>query len=404
MSPTLRTLLLVSTRRVWPALDGIQLRQAALLRHLRSQWRVVIASPDDPAEIDASCVDEHRALNAPARWHPAPDSHWGGPAPADLDRLLQPLDPAAMLFWVGAERLGFGRPSRWPAAVVDRIDAMSLYTLREIRRRAPFVRRQDLTTLATYLAYERRVVRSYSHTVVVAPDDCRLLRRLSGRNQVEVIPNGVDTQPVQGGEHAVPTVMFSGVMDYSPNVLAVAEFARTVWPLIHTAHPSARFVVAGRRPHPDIQALHGVMGIEVTGEVADMHALQREAWVIVAPMRSGAGIKNKVLEGWSAGRPVVMTSLATNGLVPCAEASDLVVDDPQAMATRIGALLGSPDERRRIGNLLHQHVAAHHSWASAAASLSDVIEHAIEQARSAVPKALVSVAAEVIPQPPHGVP
>lgn len=379
----MRTLLLVSTRPVWPALDGISLRQAALLRHLRAQWKVVLASPDDPAAIDSTALDEHESLTATAHWHPAPTPHRPGPAQADLGHLIDALDPAAMLFWVGSERLGFGRPRQWPAAVVDRIDAMSLYTLRDMRRRAPFLRRQDISTLATYLAYERRVVRSFPRTVVVAEDDQRALRRISGLDRIDVIPNGVDTQPLAGGEHPVPTVTFTGVMDYPPNVVAITRFARTVWPRVRAQHPSARLVIAGRRPHVCVRELEGAPGIEVTGEVPDMIALLREAWVVVAPMQSGTGIKNKVLEGWSVGRPVVMTTLATNGLTPCPGAAELVVDDAEGMAGRISALLSDPQARGRTGELLHAHVQQHHSWGMAGARLSGVLELAIEEARLA---------------------
>ncbi len=124
-------------------------------------------------------------------------------------------------------------------------------------------------------------------------------------------------------------------------------------------------------------ALAKYAGVEVLGEVPDMVAVLRRTWLAVAPMRTGAGIKNKVLEAWAVGKPVVMTRVATNGLSIDAAMEALVVDDPKGMATLIARLLIEPDERRAAGAAAHAIVARAHSWSSAAASVAELLRQAM---------------------------
>jgi glycosyltransferase involved in cell wall biosynthesis len=104
-----------------------------------------------------------------------------------------------------------------------------------------------------------------------------------------------------------------------------------------------------------------------------MTAVLGRAWLAVAPMRSGAGIKNKVLEAWAAGTPVVMTQMAGNGLSLDRDAQQLVTDQPKEFAARIVALLDDPAERWRHGASARSLAADRHSWAAAGAQLSALL-------------------------------
>ena len=103
--------------------------------------------------------------------------------------------------------------------------------------------------------------------------------------------------------------------------------------------PDARFVIAGRNPTAEVQQLADRPGVEVLGEVPDMSAVLKQAWVAVAPMRTGAGIKNKVLEAWAVGTPVVMSAAAANGLSLDADGGGAGDGRPARMAEIIAALL-----------------------------------------------------------------
>jgi glycosyltransferase involved in cell wall biosynthesis len=116
-------------------------------------------------------------------------------------------------------------------------------------------------------------------------------------------------------------------------------------------------------------------GVEVLGEVPDMTAVLRQAWVAVAPMRTGAGIKNKVLEAWAVGTPVVMSPAAANGLLLGPAAAGLVEDDPARMAEVVARLLTDTPERRRLGAAAHG-LALEHAWEDAARQVSRLLRTA----------------------------
>ena len=200
---------------------------------------------------------------------------------------------------------------------------MTLTHLRGARHaRRPSDRLRHLRDALVNAQAERSLVREAAASLVAGPSDAAVLRRLAGRASVHVIPNGVSLPPpvAQGHRSSEPSVIFTGVLSFPPNVDAAIWFAREVLPLVRRVHPSARFVAAGRRPAPEVVALGALPGVSIEADVADMTACLRRAWVAVAPMRRGAGVKNKVLEAWAAGLPVVMTPIATNGLSLDAEA------------------------------------------------------------------------------------
>jgi glycosyltransferase involved in cell wall biosynthesis len=192
---------------------------------------------------------------------------------------------------------------------------------------------------------ERRTIRSFPIITVVAEADAAAVRRLAPRQRVEVIPNGVDAdrfQPMPEVVVAADTVAFVGAMSFGPNVAAVEWFVRRALPLIRATRPDVRLVVAGRDPAPSVLALATDPAITVTGAVADVRPYLAQAAVVLAPMVSGSGIKNKILEALAMGRPVVATPLGAEG-VAAEPGSDLVIaEGPEAFARAVLDLLADP--------------------------------------------------------------
>ncbi len=370
-------LLAVATVPPWPLSNGYALRVFHLLQELAAQWRIVLIAP--AAALPTALRDmlsDYVPVSFAGRWGSLPSQFDTRPFQQAAEWVLETWKPLAALLWQGAEFLGFAR--EFPPTVADRIDCFTLGAWRDRHHAAT---RRDwfsaLSSVRAYASYERRLVRALYATVVVGEDDARVLRRLTGRNTIHMIPNGVAAPPdVMGDEGTVPTVVFTGVLDYPPNVHAARHFAEIVWPGIRAAVPHARFVIAGRRPLPEVLALAQQAGIEVRADVPDMFGVLNEAWVAVAPMICGSGIKNKVLEAWAAGRPVAMTTLATNGLALPPDTQELVADDSRTLEALIVDLLTHPERRRRLGSALREHVLRRHRWGHAAASFSTLLRAA----------------------------
>jgi glycosyltransferase involved in cell wall biosynthesis len=294
---------------------------------------------------------------------------------ATLDRVVREHRPDRALVWPGAEALWFGR-NDLPCAVVDIIDCNPLEFWRgflsyhDLRQRY-----RALREIAVAARFARRTVRSYAATVCVGDADARWLRWIGGRDTVHVVPNGVDIPPLDSitAEAAEPTLSFTGALDYQPNIEAVLFAAHAIWPRVHKAMPEARFVIAGRNPAPEVIALAGLTNIDIAPDVPDMVPVLGRSWVSIAPMRSGVGIKNKVLEAWACARPVVLSRLATNGLIVPADHAGLVGTSAEAMAASVVALFNDADWRRRLGQSARENAQARFAWANAAACIDALL-------------------------------
>jgi sugar transferase (PEP-CTERM/EpsH1 system associated) len=177
--------------------------------------------------------------------------------------------------------------------------------------------------------------------------------------------NGVDTAyfapdaaratPFAADEDAI---VFTGAMDYWPNVDAVCWFAHEVLPAIRAARPQAHFHIVGMQPAPTVQALARLPGVTVVGRVPDVRPYLQHARVVVAPLRVARGIQNKVLEAMAMGRPVVVSASAAEGLTAVAGVELDVAEDAgsfaartiQAMEEERGAALGAAARTRAVAD------------------------------------------------------
>ena len=218
--------------------------------------------------------------------------------------------------------------------------------------------------------YERRFASDVDRCVFVSDIDAG---EFSSRNRlanVECIANGVDTEYFKPGsdESAEPVVAFVGNLAYPPNDEAARYLIEQIAPRVWPSQPRARFVIVGPDPSESLQAMAGER-VTVTGFVPDVRPTLREAWVVSLPMRSGAGIKNKLLEAWSMGRCVVASSRACQGVEVVDEANALIADSADAHADAICRALTDETLRNRLAAAGRQAVVAHYTWAHAAERL-----------------------------------
>jgi len=354
-------LLAVCTQPPWPVRDGYALRVANLLEGLAAAWRITLVAPVEVAPPGIACVPVRLAgpgLTYPWRFDDAP-------LRAAVRAALATHPAARALVFPGAEAVWF-RGEALPPAVMDMIDCNPLEFWRSaLGGRGLPARLRCLAELPVAARYARRVVQRFSATVVVGECDAAWMRWIGGRDTVHVVPNGVALPPEGAlvAEDAVPTVLFLGSLGYAPNVDAALFAADEVWPRVAAAVPAARFVIAGRAPAPAVSALAARPGIAVAADVPDVVPVLGRAWVSIAPMRIGVGIKNKVLEAWACARPVVMTPLATNGLILPAGHDAFVRRDPAGLAEAIVTLLRDHAARRAAGASARALVRERFSWA-----------------------------------------
>jgi sugar transferase (PEP-CTERM/EpsH1 system associated) len=243
---------------------------------------------------------------------------------------------------------------------------------------APLYRRES----ARLFAFERETAARADASLFVSEAEARLFRERAALPDADVraLQNGVDTAfydpttPPAAAPH--PLVVFTGQMDYPPNVDAVAWFAGEVLPRL----PGAAFAIVGRNPVPAVQRLARNKVI-VTGAVPDVRPWLSAADVVVAPLRIARGIQNKVLEAMAMARPVVASPQAFEGIEAEAGRHLLVADGAGAQAQAIASLLRDPAEAERIGAAARLRVEEGYGWAERLAPLARLL--GIEQRKAA---------------------
>jgi glycosyltransferase involved in cell wall biosynthesis len=247
--------------------------------------------------------------------------------------------------------------------ILELIDCETLASRRALPRRPSHVLRERVSAWI-----ERRAMAAFDVTTTVGDADGRVLRELRPNARVEVVPNGVDARYWAPGRREAedPTIVFSGSMSFPPNVAAATFLVREILPRVRQSEPDARVELAGRDPGFEVLALRGPY-VDVTGTVQDLrpHLAGR---VVVCPMVSGSGVKNKVLEALAMGRPVVATPLAIEGLPAVKDGRHLVVGRSAAeLARHVVELLRRPDRRSALGQAGRQLVMAAYTWEACAA-------------------------------------
>jgi sugar transferase (PEP-CTERM/EpsH1 system associated) len=392
-------LLYLVHRLPYPPNKGDKVRSYHLLRHLAASHRVCLGSfvddPDDEVHVDTLkqwCADLHLA-----RLHPRSAKIQSLPALlGDEPLTLRYYRDAGLAQWVKAvaarERLdavvvfsssmaqyaeGLGLP-----VLVDFVDVDSAkWTQYAEHHRWPLswvYRREGERLLAVERAVAARAARSFFVTDAEAAlfrrqaPECAALVATSG-NGVDAdhfAPDAARGSPFATGE--LP-IVFTGAMDYWPNVDAVTWFAREALPALRARWPALRFHVVGRNPTPAVQGLAGE-AVNVTGTVPDVRPYLQHAAVVVAPLRLARGIQNKVLEAMAMARPVVATAGCAQPIGARLGDELLAASDAEAFVREVDALLRDPARGAAVGAAGRQHVVGHHSWPAQLAPIDAALD------------------------------
>jgi glycosyltransferase involved in cell wall biosynthesis len=243
---------------------------------------------------------------------------------------------------------------------VDLVDSMALNFSRRVEMAHGLKRWLLNWECERVTEYERRVALRANCSFVVSSIDQTVI----GSDKVDVIPLGIDgRQFFKSADARVdPVIVFTGNMNYKPNVDAVLWFYEYCWDKLKLVMPDIRLVIAGSNPTSNIIALRADKTVAVTGRVPSIATVINTAHVSIAPMQSGSGMQFKILEAMACGVPVVATSLGLGDIGAEADRDLLLADTADSFVDAILSLLKSPDLRAKIGNAGWQYVNSHHTW------------------------------------------
>jgi glycosyltransferase involved in cell wall biosynthesis len=273
------------------------------------------------------------------------------------------------------------------AFIYDPGDCVTLFARRRLRFLA---NNRDFAGWARTLkpalfayARERYYARTAVMKIMLSPVDKEAMDAIGGKPETStVVLNGVREGAPQGKYSKIPgRIIFTGNMNFPPNYEAALWFLDHVFPLVLGQRPDVCFVIAGANPIPALLERES-KNVVVTGFVEDINREIARSEVFVAPLVSGGGFKNKVLEAIMNRTSVVASSIAVEFFPAAMRRLVTVADSPQDMTEAIMAVWKAPQKAAEQAETLHQFAAAQFSWASRASEVVEIARKAIAQSRT----------------------
>ncbi len=349
---------------------ALRLRSAAMHAKFNALFQTALEKGDNFDVIQVEGIEMARyVLNSQAR-PGAPQSAVAGPngRPGNPPFVFDDHNAEYVLQRTAFES-DLGRPARWHAALYSWIQWHKL------------------------AAYEKEVCARASSIVACSTTDADALRQLFERNpairspkslrdaaqtEILVIPNGVDTlhfcpsDDAGSGAGIEPGLVFTGKMDFRPNIDAMTWFCGDILPRIRAEFPRAALAVVGQKPAPRISALGHLPGVRITGEVPDTRPYIAGAAVYVVPLRMGSGTRLKVLEAMAMGKAIVSTPRGVEGIAVVPDRDVVIADSPETFARAVVMLLRDPERRRALGAAARRAVETSYDWRQIVPSFEQV--------------------------------
>jgi polysaccharide biosynthesis protein PslH len=230
-------------------------------------------------------------------------------------------------------------------------------------------------------AYERHLANTFSAALVHTEIEKRDFERLIPEVPVTMVGNGVDLDYFRssGAPKQPASIIFTGVMNYRPNIDAVVWFCREILPIVQSQISGATLTICGSRPASAVRRLVKQPGVAVTGWVADTRPYVDRAEIFVAPLRMARGVQNKLLEALAMGLPCVASTTAWRGAVLKEGDGILATDKPLEFAERIIRLLRDGDWRAEMARRARGAAEAHYRWDVQMAHLDHILATNVSQ-------------------------
>jgi sugar transferase (PEP-CTERM/EpsH1 system associated) len=233
-------------------------------------------------------------------------------------------------------------------------------------------------------ASEADFARRFDRVLLISRYDLNAIEQKTPLDNVFFSPHGIDfayfspDTTVPKEPHAL---IFTGNMNYAPNVDAALYFYEEMFPSIRTQVPKVKWYIVGADPVPEIKSLGRDRAVQVTGRVPDLRGYMNRAQVAIAPLRIGAGLQNKVLEGMSVGLPMVITSIANEGIQAVDGENVLVADAVSDFSDRVVSLLNNPGQRIQLGGAAREFIVRNWSWEKHFSDLEQMFNRLVDENR-----------------------
>lgn len=225
-----------------------------------------------------------------------------------------------------------------------------------------------------YRGYEKKMLTRFSLVNFVSSEDVKYVKRYGNNLNLSCIPNGVDAAYFRPNDEPSKNrhLLFTGNFQYGPNKEAAHYFIQSILPVIRLHYPECILYLVGRNSGAEFD---GYPGVIVTGFVEDIRLYYQKCSIFVCPLLSGAGIKNKVLEAFASGIPVVTTHIGVEGMDGvCEGVHYLVANTPKDFLEKITQLWESPEFSLSIASSSRELVEKKFSWASAAERYFEILK------------------------------
>ena len=400
-------LVFLCQRLPYPPIKGERITSFNLLRHLTRHYRVFVGTFIDDA-ADRAEIATLRAM--------VEELH--------VDEIAKPWAFArALPRWLAGEPISFALfrsrgLARWldkieaqhqPVAIVTHSSNISAYAVDKFRRNGGkeptrILHFADVDS-EKFVAYaqrarglmkwimssearrvrreERRLTAGADAVAFVSDEEAALFRSVldAHHDRIVTLPNGVDTDsfdparyPQAPFQNNGAAFVFTGAMDYPPNIEAVTWFAREVFPGIREVLPHAQFLIVGSKPVPDVQKLAAAPAVIVTGRVESVAAYLAHAQVAVAPLQIARGIQNKVLEAMAMAMPIVVSPGALTGIAATAGEHLVCAETPAQWIEACISLVRDPERARQMGRAARKLVADAYNWEAQFARLDRLLD------------------------------
>ncbi|NQD65698.1 glycosyltransferase [Bacillus haikouensis] len=245
---------------------------------------------------------------------------------------------------------------------IDMIDALSLNMKRRAKTESNWLKPVFLLESQLMKRYEKVILKKFDQAMIVSESDKEYLNS----RKIVVNPNGTFITKQHLSRYPSITkekiILFHGNMQYYPNVEAVVDFVKEVWPHIHRAYPEYQFYIVGKDPVKKVTALHGKKNVVVTGFVDDICSRLLQAKMGIYPMKSGTGMQNKIIEALACGLPTIASPIALQGIAGRSGDELICTESTEGMIAAVKRLIDNPELQEKYAVKGQAFVHKNYSW------------------------------------------